>query len=232
MVAPAYIFASDGTEELRQALAKRMPQVQITQVNTTPVEGLYQVIAGPQVVYMTRDARYMVDGSLIDLSTKKNFTEDALAGYRLSHISSLGEENMVIYEPKDVKHTVTVITDIDCPYCRRLHSEMDQYMASGIKVRYIFMPLKGRKDLQTTVTVWCSEDRNSALDLAKAGVELDPIKCDNPIDQHLILARAIGVRGTPAIILEDGTMLPGYVPVKELAVELDKVSVSAATAKR
>ena len=135
---------------------------------------------------------------------------------------------MVVYEPKDVKHMVTVVTDIDCPYCRRLHSEMDQYMANGIKVRYIFMPLKGQKDVQTTVTVWCSEDRNGALDMAKSGVDLDPIKCDNPIDRHLTLARAIGVRGTPAIILEDGTMLPGYVPVKQLAAELNRLNISAA----
>jgi thiol:disulfide interchange protein DsbC len=222
------LFAADDIEELQKALAKRLPQVEVTRIDKTPVNGIYQVIVGPQVVYMTRDAKYMIDGDLVDLSTRKNFTEDAKAAIRKSEIDEFGEKDMVVYSPKTVKHTITVVTDVNCPYCRRLHSEMPKYMENGIKVRYIFMPLKGTDDINKTISVWCADDRNAALDIAKAGGEVEARKCDNPILKHMELARKLGVRGTPAIILENGDMLPGYVPVDKLVTQLNTLKVSAA----
>ena len=222
------VHAEDEFDALKQALAKRLPQYEVAQINKTPIEGLYQVILAGQVIYMTKDARYMVDGNLIDLSTRKNYSEDAMSGIRLSQLDQLGADKMVVYTPEDVKHTITVVTDIDCPYCRRLHSEMDEYLEGGIEVRYVFMPLKGQSDYKTTVTVWCSDDQNDALDKAKAGIELDAKDCDNPIDEHLQISRKLGVRGTPAIILQDGSMLPGYVPAKKLVNELNRASAYSA----
>ena len=221
--------AGDGDiAELKQALNKRLPQFEVTYVDSTPIEGIYQVIIGGQVIYMTRDARYMIDGNLVDLATKKNYSEDAMSVIRLSEIEKLGEDAMVVYAPETIRHTITVVTDMDCPYCRRLHSEMDQYMAGGVKVRYIFMPLKGQGDYRTTVSVWCAKDKNEALDMAKAGADVEAKDCDNPIDDHLKVARSLGVRGTPAIILQDGSMLPGYVPASKLVSELDKLNLSTA----
>jgi thiol:disulfide interchange protein DsbC len=224
----SHVHADDAINELKQALSKRLPQFEVTNIDSTPIEGVYQVIIGGQVIYMTRDARYMIDGNLVDLATKKNYSEDAMSSIRLSEIEKLGEGDMIVYSPETIRHTITVVTDIDCPYCRRLHSEMDQYMDSGVKVRYIFMPLKGQGDYRTTVSVWCAKDQNEALDMAKAGAELEAKDCDNPIDEHLKIARKLGVRGTPAIILEDGSMLPGYVPAKKLVTELDKLNISTA----
>ncbi len=225
--AATQVFADD-IAELKQSLAKSLPQYEASYIEKTPIEGIYQVIIGGQVIYMTKDARYMIDGNLIDLSTRKNYTEDAMSVIRLSQIEKLGEDKMVVYTPKTIKHTITVVTDIDCPYCRRLHSEMDQYMEGGVQVRYIFMPLKGKGDFRTTVSVWCSKDRNEALDMAKAGAELEAKDCENPIDEHLNVSRNLGVRGTPAIILQNGNMLPGYVPASKLIAELQKLNLSTA----
>ena len=222
------VAADDGIAELRDSLAKRLPQFDVSMIDKTPIDGVYQVIIGGQVLYMTRDARYMIDGNLIDLSTKKNYSEDAMAVIRLSEIEKLGEDKMIVYTPEKVKHTITVVTDIDCPYCRRLHSEMDQYLAGGVQVRYIFMPLKGQGDYRTTVSVWCSKDQNEALDMAKAGAEMEVKDCDNPIEEHLKISRSLGVRGTPAIILQDGSMLPGYVPANKLITELASLNLSTA----
>lgn len=226
--AAAQVSADDAFAELKASLAKRLPQYEVSHVDKTPVEGIYQVIIGGQVLYMTKDAQYMLDDNLIDLSTRKNYTEDAMSGIRLSEIDQLGEEKMVVYTPETIKHTITVVTDIDCPYCRRLHSEMDQYMASGVQVRYIFMPLKGQSDYRTTVSVWCAKDKNEALDKAKGGTQLKVKDCDNPIDEHLKVAKSLGVRGTPAIILQDGSMLPGYVPANKLITELANLNLSTA----
>lgn len=221
------LFAADDIAELEKAIARHMSTVKVTSINTTPVSGLYQVIVGAKVVYMTKDAQYMIDGDLINLSTNKNYTKDAKAAIRISEIDALGESDMVVYKPETVEHTITVVTDIDCSYCRRLHKEIPQYLGNSIKVRYIFMPLKGNEDFNKTVSVWCADDRKTALDVAYASGVIKPKECDNPILKHMELARKLGVRGTPAIILENGDMLPGYVRVKKLLTQLNTLKVSA-----
>ena len=212
----------DNTEKLKQALAISMPNVKANKITETPIEGLYEVIVGSQVVYMSVDARYMIEGDLFDLKTKVNVSEEAKSVIRLAAIEKLGADNMLVYKPDEVKNTITVVTDIDCPYCRRLHSEIPDYMKNDIQVRYIFMPLKGAADMKKTVSVWCADDQQVALDVAKAGGKVEEKTCDNPIKDHMVLARELGVRGTPAILLEDGRLLPGYVPVDKLVVELSK----------
>lgn len=213
---------ADGAEQLKQALAKSMPNVKPDKITRSPVEGLYQVVIGTQVVYMSVDAQYMIEGDLYNLKTKKNITEDAKSTVRLKTLKELGTEQMVIYRPDEVKDVITVITDIDCPYCRRLHEEVPDYMKLNVEVRYVFMPLKGAEDMKKTISVWCSDDQQLALDIAKAGGEVEEKKCDNPIKKHLNIARDLGIRGTPAIILEDGKLLPGYVPYDKLIAELRK----------
>ena len=211
-----------GSEQLTQALAKSMPGVIPSKISATPVDGLYEVIVGSQVVYMSVDGRYMIEGDLYDLKTKVNVSENAKSAIRLAALNQLGEKNMLIYKPEEVKNIITVVTDIDCPYCRRLHSEMPDYLKNGIEVRYIFMPLKGSSDMKKTVSVWCADDQKKALDIVKAGGEIEDKTCDNPIMKNLKVARELGVSGTPAIIMEDGQILPGYVPVNKLVAELRK----------
>lgn len=212
----------DNVEKLKQTLAEVMPDVKPTKISTTPIEGLYEVIVGSQVVYMSVDARYMIEGDLYDLHTRKNISEIAKSAIRLAALDKLGQDNMLVYKPKKVESTITVVTDIDCPYCRRLHDEVPDYLKNNIQVRYIFMPLKGAVSTQKSISVWCADDQQLALDNAKAGGEVDKKTCDNPVAEHLKLARELGVRGTPAIILEDGKMLSGYIPIDKLLVELGK----------
>lgn len=212
----------DGIGKLKQALAKNMPNVKTDNISTTPIAGLFEVIVGSQVIYMSADARYMIEGDLFDFQTKRNVSEEAKSGIRLAAMAKLGVDKMLIYKPEKVKNTITVVTDIDCPYCRRLHNEIPAYMKNDVEVRYIFMPLKGKADMDKTVSVWCAKDQQSALDMAKSGVAIDEKTCENPIAEHLQLARELGVRGTPAIILESGEMLPGYVPVDKIVKQLRK----------
>jgi len=213
---------TDSVEVLRQALAKSMPDVKPTKISASPVDGLYEIIVGSQVVYMSVDARYMIEGDLIDIKTKKNISEDAKSEVRLALINKLSSEQMLVYRPEKVKDVITVVTDIDCPYCRRLHSEVPTYLEKNVEVRYIFMSLKGAADMKKTISVWCSDDQQLALDIVKSGGEIEEKTCDNPIKEHLAMARELGVRGTPAIILENGQLLPGYVPVDKLVAEIRK----------
>ncbi len=224
LLLPATAAAGTAPDSLRQALARRLPGATIDAVRETPVPGLFEVVIGPHVYYVSEDGRYLLRGHLIDLETRTDLTEAKQAKARLKALDALGEDNMIIFSPKKPKHTITVFTDIDCAYCRRLHSQIDQYLARGIRVRYLFYPRagKGSRSYEKAIAVWCAEDRRKALTAAKQGREIEMKTCDHPVDQHMDLAQQFGVTGTPMIVTETGEILPGYVPPETLARHLEE----------
>jgi thiol:disulfide interchange protein DsbC len=133
-------------------------------------------------------------------------------------MASVKAEDMVVFGPDDAKYTVDVFTDIDCPYCVRLHRQMAEYNRLGIRIRYLAFPRAGvpSSSYDKWVSVWCSDDRQSAMSRAKSGMQIPEKKCDNPVEKQFALGRSVGVRGTPSLILEDGELVPGYVPPSEL----------------
>ncbi len=215
--------ASDADiKQLKQMLPNVLPTAANAEITASPVAGLYQVVAGGQVLYMTRDAAFVLDGDLYNMQTRTNLTENARGAIRLNALDELGEKNMIVYQPKgDVKHTITVFTDIYCPYCVRLHNEVEQYQNNGVKVRYIFAPFKGPKSVEASVSVWCAKDQNKALSMAKAGEDIEQLSCDNPVKKHQALVSTLGIRGTPAIMLENGQLMPGYMPASKLIEQLN-----------
>ncbi len=213
----------DGADKVREAMGKLLDGTQPDSVQPAPVPGLYEVMVGPRVYYVSGDGRYLVQGSIIDIEKKENLTEPRKNAARLKAIDAVGEENMIIFGDKDLKHTITVFTDIDCGYCRKLHSQIDDYNKAGIRVRYLFFPRAGRgsPSFKKAEAVWCSDDRKTALTKAKLGEDLPEKSCDNPVELQLSTGESMGVNGTPALILEDGELTPGYVPPDRLAVFLE-----------
>lgn len=216
--------AEDKSAALREILTQMIPGQKPDAVEQAPVEGLYQVRYGAQVFYMTEDGRYLLEGSLVDLKDRRNFTAEARSAGRKAAIDAIPEDQMIVFGPKKPKHTITVFTDIDCPYCQKLHHEIDQYAAQGIEVRYLFFPRAGlgSASYDTSVSVWCAKDRKAALTRAKNGEKIEHKTCENPVADQFKLGHQLGVAGTPAIILEDGELVPGYQPAAELAKALDQ----------
>lgn len=193
-------------------------------VNATAVPGLYEVTVGSQILYLSEDGRFAISGDVIDLSNRDNLTENRRGELRVAAIDDVGEENMVIFEPSEAAtHTVTIFTDIDCGYCRKLHREIAAYNQQGIKVRYLMFPRAGigSDSYDKAVTVWCSADRKDAMTRSKMGEVLAAQSCANPVKNHYELGQMLGVRGTPSIILESGEMVPGYIPAAQLAQMLE-----------
>jgi thiol:disulfide interchange protein DsbC len=209
--------------KIKARVEKMLPEYKVDSIDKTPIKGLYEVVMGPQLIYVSDDGRYMVQGRMIDLVNREDLTEPRKAAARAQAVDKIGEDNMVIFAPDKYEHTVTVFTDIDCGYCRKLHSEIADYGAEGIRVRYVFYPRAGAgsPSYKDAVSVWCSDDRKKALTEAKSGKKLGAKSCKNPIKQHMALGELLGVAGTPAIVLESGEMVPGYVPAKRLARLLD-----------
>jgi thiol:disulfide interchange protein DsbC len=214
---------SKEARAVRAALAKVLPHATPDQINPTPVNGLYEVVVGPQLFYVTADGNYLIQGSVIDLKERRDLTGERRDTLRRDAVNGIGEDKMVIFAPEHPRHTITVFTDLDCTYCRKLHSQIGQYNANGIAVRYLLYPRSGvdTPSYYKAVSVWCAKDRNDALTRAKAGEEMPRADCDNPVKEHLAMGEMIGVSGTPAIVLEDGTLVPGYVPPLRLAQMLD-----------
>ena len=154
---------------IRQALVKSMPNLKIDSINLSEIKGLYEVTVGVNIYYVSENGKYLLPGQLIDLATSKDLTKVKLNAARQLAISKLGQSKMIVFKPKISKHMVTIFTDIDCGYCRKLHSEIDQYLAEGITIQYLFFPRagKGSESYNKAVSVWCSDDRNAALTAAK-----------------------------------------------------------------
>jgi thiol:disulfide interchange protein DsbC len=213
---------STPEENIKKSLSTIFPGA-TPEITPSPMAGVSEVLIGPNLMYISNDGKYLLQGSLIELKTRTDISEARRNGIRVDALNELGEDNMIIFPAKEQKHTITVFTDIDCGYCRKLHSEMDKYNAEGITVRYLMFPRAGvdSPSYDKAVTVWCSKDQQDALTRSKLGEKLPKASCDNPVKEEYELGQLLGVRGTPAIITEDGTMLPGYVPAARLAKALE-----------
>ncbi len=208
------------------AIRKALGQINPDSIETTPVAGIYEVAIGPHIVYMSADGRYMFQGELIDVLMRSSLTEPRRRLAVKQVIGAISEKDMIIFEPKETRHTITVFTDIDCGYCRKLHNEMQDFLDAGIRVRYMFYPRAGvgSASYKKAVAVWCADDRRAALTAAKNDKPIEMKSCDNPIAEHMALVDKLGARGTPFIVMENGQTQPGYLPARQMARMLDQPS--------
>ena len=210
----------------RALIASKVPGAKAEDVRATPIPGLYEVMRGTDAAYITADGKYAIAGDLFDLRSNVNLTDNERRAARLKLLDQIPESQMVIFGAKSEPHTITVFTDVDCPYCRKLHSQIADYNRLGIRVRYMFYPRTGPNTPSWTRAeeVWCSSDRHTALTEAKLGETLHVKVCPNtPVAREYELGRELNIEGTPAIVLGNGDMLPGYVSPTELAQLLQTV---------
>lgn len=214
-------------EQVRAKIADMFDSIEPQHVTPSPIEGWYTLQKGSIVAYISDDGRYLLQGDLIDLDLQVNLSEQSRNESRRELIATLENNQTILFSPDEAQHTVTVFTDIDCTYCRKLHSEIDQYLEQGIAVRYLLYPRNGpaSRAWSTSEDVWCSSDRNNALTMAKLDREFQTSKCDTSmISKHYVLGQDIGLSGTPAIVLEDGTLIGGYLPPAMLKARIDNTS--------
>jgi thiol:disulfide interchange protein DsbC len=215
--------AEQASVDPRVEVAGRIPGAKVDQLKATPIPGMYEYTRGTEIAYVTADGKYAISGDLFDLAKNDNLTEQHRRELRSKLIAAVPEDQMLIFGPKDPKYTITVFTDVDCAYCRKLHSQIAEYNRLGVRVRYLMYPRTGPNTSSWTKAeqVWCSPDRNDALTRAKLGQDLKAKPCaDNPVARTYQLGQDFSLQGTPAIILADGDLLPGYVPPDVLVKQL------------
>lgn len=212
----------DPDKAIRQALTSIQPDLPIEAVSESPFTGLFQVhLKGGRVLYASGDGQFVMQGMLFHVENGEavNLTQKAESKGIAKEIGSIPTRDMVVFAPKEPKTHITVFTDTDCGYCQKLHGEVAELNRQGVEVRYMAFPRQGigSHGYNTLVSVWCSKDRQAAMNKAKNREEVPAAQCDNPVAREYQLGQAIGVNGTPAIVLADGQLIPGYQPAPELA---------------
>lgn len=214
---------SNEIASIRALLTTTQPGLSVGAITLSPVDGLYEVgIQNGQTIFVSRDAKFFIPGDLYEARPEGlvNLGETRRNTLRRDKIAALDEADMIVFEPEgERKATLTVFTDVDCPYCRKLHAEIDALNAYGIAVRYLAFPRTGlnTETHVKMVSTWCAEDPKAMMTSATRGAEVPAAQCDDPVASQYQLGREVGVTGTPALVLEDGTIMPGYVPADTLA---------------
>ena len=217
--------ADPQLEAVRAKVSSMFEAIDAEHVNPSPIDGWYTVQKGPIVAYISADGRYLLQGDLIDLDSKVNLSEASRTDGRRELMSHVSNDDVILFSPEKPKYSVSIFTDVDCTYCRRLHNQIQQYMANGIEVRYLLYPRGGPASAawNTSEAVWCAKDRGEALTAAKLDREFESSSCDASIVQdHYILGQEVGLSGTPAIVLEDGELIAGYLPPDALKMRLEQ----------
>lgn len=219
--------AADATEDaIMEKLSEAIPQLDITGVSKSEVPGMYEVSSSNNATILaTEDGQYLLTGDVLKVTSQgiANLSEDKRLTERSETLADFGMDGIITYPAKGgEKAEVAVFTDIDCPYCRKFHNEVPELNDMGITVHYYGFPRSGPNtpSFAKYVSVWCSDDQQSAMDAAKQGKNVDRQNCENPIAEQYQLGQKVGVTGTPAIVVEGGQIIPGYRPAKQIAEAL------------
>ena len=226
------VHAETDYAAVEEKLREIAPGASNIALSETPIEGLLQAQVNSEVIYISSDGDYLVQGTMFEIATRTNLTDQAKAGIRKEALKNMDFEQQIAFTPEDPKYKLLVFTDIDCGYCRKLHNQIEEYMDEGIAIYYMAYPRAGvgSHSFDKFVSVWCSDDQQGALTLAKNGDEPEPLQCDNPIESQYDMGREIGVSGTPALLTMDGTMIPGYMPPEKLRQRLEAIEAEVAAA--
>lgn len=220
--------ADDGAA--RAAVQKLVGERKIEVFEAAPVPGYYQAVIGSQLLYVSADGRYVLQGTLYDANARLDLTAARMAVINGAKLADYPQDKRIVFAPKSKpKYKVTVFTDIDCGYCRKLHSHMAEYNERGIQVDYLFFPRTGpgTPSFNKAVSVWCADDQHAAFTAAKAGSDPVPKQCPNPIAEEFQLGVDVGVDGTPAIYAADGSKIGGYLTPDQMIAQLDRIAASS-----
>ncbi|MDG2119428.1 MAG: DsbC family protein [Gammaproteobacteria bacterium] len=227
---PLFAQSNNGDQSLRGKLEQAIEvasggQLKIQSVKATQLSTIYEVqLNTGEILYSDIAGDYLFAGDMYRTSASGliNVSSSARQSRVIERLAAVPESEMIIFEPEEIKASITVFTDVDCTYCRKLHSEIEKILEYGIKVRYLAYPRGGESAdaYEKMISVWCSDNREKSFEQAKNGQNIPSKKCSTPILEHYALGNEFGVNGTPAIVFPDGQLIPGYIEASRLAAML------------
>lgn len=229
LMSGASLMAAELTtaDEVRARLKQANAAIPINDVSRSQLKGFWEAeLPGGQILYVTEDGENFIVGDLFQITDTRfvNLAEEGRNVKRKALMSSIDESEMVVYAPteNEIKSTITVFTDIDCGFCRKLHQEIPELNRMGIAVRYLAYPRAGipSDSYDKIVSAWCADDPKKALTEAKSGISIEKRTCVNSVARQFRLGGVMGVTGTPAVVYESGELQAGYMPAAQVAIAL------------
>lgn len=207
-------------EALQTNLTASGIEERIVSAVPTDMDGIYWVMAeGLPSFFTDKSGKHIIQGQIIAVGEAQPVDISAALTAKTAQeaLKAVDKKEMIIYPAKgETKSVIYAFTDADCGYCRKLHEEMDDINARGIEVRYLAWP-RSQESVPKMEAIWCSQDRNAAMNQAKMGADVQAPSCANPVQEHMALGARLGVRGTPAVFTEAGEQVGGYLPAAQLA---------------
>ena len=210
---------------VRERLAEMLPGMPVSKVEPSPLPGIYAVeMQDGSMLYANADVSHLIAGDMYELTEAGpvNLAEVRRQDRRRQLLADVALSDMIVFAPKETKAVVSVFTDVDCGYCRKLHQERAELADYGIEVRYLAYPRAGMESetYENMVSAWCAEDRQRAITRLKQGEGVPARSCENPVAEQYELGALVGVGGTPTLVTPSGEIIPGYMPAAELAKRL------------
>ena len=207
---------------LKERINKILPEgVNVREITYSQERDIFIVDIGDiQPIYFLPNTEYIILGDIFSLKGDKpeSETEKDKGKLRLKILADLNQESFIKFKSNNEKAVLTVFTDVECTYCRKFHSEIDEYLANGVSINYLAFPRTGidSSSYEKMVAAWCSNEKKESITNLKNDINIEMKSCENPVENHFEIGRRIGVTGTPAIITQTGLLLPGYIPANEL----------------
>jgi thiol:disulfide interchange protein DsbC len=225
------ITARANEAQIRRALEPKLGGAKIEGVAPAPVSGLWEVRVrsekgGVRVLYADPTGTYVIDGSIYELRTNRDLTEERTRKLNAIKFESLPFDQAVKVQRGDGRRVLAMFSDPYCPYCVQFERTLQQ--VNDITV-YVFMyPVIRPQNADHSKAVWCAPDRTKAwLDLAiHHRPPAVPASCENPVEKNLRLGQSLGVNSTPTLILANGERVSAGLSAKDLAEVLDEVAKS------
>ena len=221
------VFVFSDKELISAKLENILPaDAVIESIEPSVFDGIYKVYYGDlQPIYVSQDGNFFIYGDMYQINSNRiiNITNEETKSRRVDLLSSIPSNELIIFKSKNEISAITVFTDVDCGYCRKLHSQISEYNKVGITVKYAAFPRSGigTQTFIRMVGAWCADDPKKVMTDLKNDKKLNLDFCDDqPIAKHYVIGQKLGISGTPAIITPDGELIPGYVSPEELLSRL------------
>ena len=210
-------------DDARDKFSTSYPNLNIDSIERIN-DSFFEILIGEQIFYISTDLEYLLAGNIINLDSGKNITQDRIRKHRLAILNTIEDKDTIVYSGKKIDHSLIIFTDTTCPYCQKLHNEINSLITNNVQVKYVLFSRNGPEDdaYQEMVSIWCSDNQKKSIKTAFNGNFVEQANCKNPLDKNQALAYKLRVNGTPMIFTESGDVIPGYVPHRKIIELLEE----------
>jgi thiol:disulfide interchange protein DsbC len=212
---------------IRKNLAERLPQFpKIDEISKTPIPGLFEVRIGNEILYSDEQGNYLIQGNLIDTKTRADLTEARLSKLSAIDFASLPLKDAVVIKQGNGTRRLAVFGDPNCGYCKRF--ERDLASLQDVTIYTFLYPILGPDSTAKSKDIWCAKDSGKTWRAWMVDGVTPPKStagCDSAaLERNVELGKKHRVQGTPAVVFEDGTRVPGAMPLERLEKNLAAAS--------